>query len=97
MKSNLFAFVIDIDDFIQYIIENCDNEDYCYTDIDISGILLEYMEDKEILYKGNSKFNGNSFYNYIDDVLRYKQENKDILNDIEYYKNKIIELENKLK
>ena len=97
MKHNLFTFTINIDDFIQYIIEYCDSEESCYNDIDISEMLSSYIEEMGILYESNSKFNGDSFYNYIDDVLRNKQTNKDILDEIEFYKNKIIELQNKLK
>ena len=92
MKNNLFSFTIDINNFVQYIIEYCDDNELRYIDIDISETLLEYMKDEEILYKGNSEFNGSSFYNYIDDILRCKQKNKNILKQIEYYENQIIEL-----
>lgn len=97
MKPNFFTITINIDDFIQYIINDCDNMDCNYNDVDISNMLMEYMENEGILDKPISKFNNNSLYNYIMNTLEYKQENKDILNEIEYHKNKIIELENKLK
>ena len=89
MKPNLFTITINIDDFIEYIKNYCDKEQSYYNDIDVSMILHSYFEEKDIIYKCNSKFNGESFYNYISDILDNMQKNKDILDEIEYHKQRI--------
>lgn len=96
MVSTLFTITIDINDFIEYIKSYCDEEELYYNDIDIEMALQTYIEEKNIIYKPISKLNDESFYTYVLNTLNHIQINKDILDEIEEYKQKIIELQNKL-
>lgn len=96
MITNLFTITIDINDFIEYIKNYCDEEESYYNDIDIAMALQNYIEEKNIIYKPISKLNNESFYTYVSNILNYTQINKDILDEIEEHKQKIIELQNKL-